>query len=334
MWVASNTKDMADNEGVLNLQAVRKQYPGFSLEASLQLPAGRTLALLGPSGSGKSTILRLIAGLEAPDSGRVVWAGTDFTPLPPEKRNIGLVFQDYALFPHLSVYENIAFGLREKAWERDKLHTRVLELLSLSGLEAHQRKRPEALSGGEKQRVALTRAMASNPPLLLLDEPLGALDRVLREELLLWLRGVLKDTGATALVVTHDQEEAFLLSDRVAVLKAGRIVKESSPEDLFRNPQTLWLANFLGHKNILSAEQSARLGLAAKPHVLLPQGLELGKGQPGRVVERLFYGNRVGLFVEMGGIRYYWEGASPELLTEDQVLLRVNPAMARPLEDR
>jgi len=298
---------------VLRVEDVRKSYPGFVLRATLEVPLGQTLALLGPSGSGKSTLLRLVAGLETPEAGRITFGDTDLTPLPPERRGVGLVFQDYALFPHLTVYENIAFGLRERRWNEARIESRVREMLELTHLSPHARKRPEALSGGERQRVALARALAPEPRLLLLDEPLGALDLRLREELLLELRDILRRTTVTALVVTHDQAEAFLLADRVTVLRAGRVVQSGSPEGLYLRPQDVWTARFLGHRNVLSAPESRSLGLPEVPHLVPPAALEIGEGHPARVLERLFYGSRVGLWLEFRGLRLYWEGPDPGL---------------------
>lgn len=295
------------------MEDVRKSYPGFALEAALEVPLGRTVALLGPSGSGKSTLLRLVAGLEPPDAGRITFGETDLTPLPPERRGVGLVFQDYALFPHLTVWENIAFGLRERRWSEARVEARVREMLELTHLTPHARKRPDRLSGGEQQRVALARSLAPEPRLLLLDEPLGALDLRLREELLLELRDILRRTSVTALVVTHDQAEAFLLADRVAVMREGRVVQSDTPEGLYAHPQDAWTARFLGHKNVLSPEESRGLGLPETPHLVPLSALEIGEGGGTRVLERLFYGSRVGLWLEHRGLRLYWEGPDPGL---------------------
>ncbi len=195
---------------------MEKAFPGFRLSVGLSVAEGETLALLGPSGSGKSTLLKLVAGLLRPDGGFVRFGGEDLTPLPPERRRVGFLFQDYALFPHLTVAENIAFGLVEARWPKGAREARVAELLERMELTPHAGKRPKELSGGEQQRVALARALAPRPRLLLLDEPLGALDLRLREELLFFLRKTLKEEGVTTLLVTHDQGEAFLLAHRVA----------------------------------------------------------------------------------------------------------------------
>ncbi|GAA5338041.1 ABC transporter ATP-binding protein [Thermus antranikianii] len=318
------------NGGVLEL-SLEKRFPGFQLALDLAVQEGEVLALLGPSGSGKSTLLKLVAGLLSPDRGFVRFRGQDLTPLPPERRGVGFLFQDYALFPHLTVAENITFGLVEARWPRKEREARVKELLERMELTPHAQKRPQELSGGEQQRVALARALAPRPRLLLLDEPLGALDLRLREELLFFLRRTLRAEGVTTLVVTHDQGEAFLLAHRVALLRQGRLVQVGVPEEVYARPKDLWTARFLGHKNLLSPEESQALGLPAKPHLLLPKALRLGGEHPGVVEERLFFGNRVGLWVRLGKVRLYLEALEgpPE---GAQVHLHLDPSQAVPLE--
>jgi putative spermidine/putrescine transport system ATP-binding protein len=287
--------------------ALKKAFPGFRLEVALEVQEGEVLALLGPSGSGKSTLLKLVAGLLFPEEGYVRFAEADLTPLPPERRKVGFLFQEYALFPHLSVADNIAFGLLEARWPKAAREERVRELLERMELTPHARKRPTELSGGEQQRVALARALAPRPRLLLLDEPLGALDLRLREELLLFLRKTLKEEGVTTLLVTHDQGEAFLLAQRVALMREGRIVQVGRPEEVYARPIDPWAARFLGHKNLLSPEESRALGLPPKAHLLPPKALSLGGPLEATVEERLFYGPRVGLWVRLGGVRLYLE---------------------------
>ncbi len=318
------------NGGVLAL-ALAKGFPGFRLEVSLEVREGEVLALLGPSGSGKSTLLRLVAGLLTPDRGYVRLGPLDLTPLPPERRGVGFLFQDYALFPHLTVAENIAFPLVEARWPREKREGRVLELLRRMELTPHAGKRPEALSGGEKQRVALARALAARPRLLLLDEALGALDLRLREELLFFLRKTLREEKITTLLVTHDQKEAFLLAHRVALLREGRLVQVGRPEEVYARPKDAWTARFLGHKNLLGPEESARLGLPPKVHLLPPRALSLGGAWRGVVAERLFYGGRVGLWVRLEGLRLYLE--APEGPEEGEAVgLHLDLAQAVALE--
>jgi ABC-type Fe3+/spermidine/putrescine transport system ATPase subunit len=218
---------------------------------SFQVAPGEVLALLGPSGCGKSTILAIIAGLEHPDKGDVSWDGASILDIPPHQRGFGLMFQDYALFPHMDVFDNIAFGLRMAHWPDERLNSRVGEMLDLVGLSGMGRRDVNTLSGGEQQRVALARSLAPEPRLLMLDEPLGSLDRNLRERLLDELRQILTSVHQTAIYVTHDQEEAFALADRVAVLNAGRLEQQDSPQTIYSRPASTFVARFLGMTNLL-----------------------------------------------------------------------------------
>ncbi len=232
---------------MLELVGISKRFGDVTAVAdfSLSVPHGELLALLGPSGCGKTTVLRIVAGLEKPDSGQVLLGGRDATPWPPERRGVGLVFQSYALFPHLSVAGNVAYGLRGAArWRR------VRELLELVDLSGYERRKPHELSAGQQQRVALARALAPEPKVLLLDEPLSALDAALRKELRGELRALLKRMGMTALYVTHDQEEALALADRVAVMQEGRLEQVDVPEGLYNRPKTPFVASFLGRANL------------------------------------------------------------------------------------
>jgi len=231
----------------------------------------------------------------------------------------------------LTVAENIAFGLLEARWPKEAREGRVRELLERMGLTPHAGKRPTELSGGEQQRAALARALANRPRLLLLDEPLGALDLRLREELLLFLRRTLKEEGVTTLLVTHDQGEAFLLAHRVALLREGRLVQVGRPEEVYAGPKDAWTARFLGHKNLLSPEESQALGLPPKAHLLPPRALALGGPWQGVVEERLFFGPRVGLWVRVGAVRLYLE--APEGPKEgERVGLHLDPSRAVALE--
>lgn len=241
---------------MLELRHIFKTYEGKPLldDISFELDRGETICLLGASGSGKSTLLRIIAGLEDPNSGSILFNGMDLASTPPHLRDFGLVFQDYALFPHLNVYDNIAFGLRMRHLGQSEIAERVansLELVNLSGFEKRQ---VTDLSGGEQQRVALARALAIRPRLLMFDEPLGALDRALREDLLNELRMILHNTDIPAIYVTHDQEEAFTLADRVLILHDAEIVREGTPADVWANPGSAYVAGFLGLGNVLDGE--------------------------------------------------------------------------------
>ena len=239
--------------GQLEILDLHKMFEGKPLlnGVNFSVDAGETLCLLGSSGSGKSTILRIIAGIETPDSGKVLWQGTDISSVPVHKRGFGLMFQDYALFPHLSVSANVAFGLRMQGALRSDVDMAVKEALERVNMAGFGRRRVTDLSGGEQQRVALARALAPGPRLLMLDEPLAALDRRLRVELQEELRELLHQTGIPAIYVTHDQEEAVLLGDRLALLHNGRIVQDGAVEEVYRQPRNSWVANFLGMTNLL-----------------------------------------------------------------------------------
>jgi len=245
---------------LLTVTAVSKSYPGLPVlkEASFAVDPGEIICLLGPSGCGKTTLLRIVAGLETPDTGTVTFAGQDVHDIPAHRRNFGFMFQDYALFPHKDVAANVAFGLRMQGLPAPQIAGRVQEMLSLVALDGYERRRVIELSGGEQQRVALARSLAPRPQLLMLDEPLGALDRALREQLMNELRTILKRVGVTALYVTHDQEEAFAVSDRVLIMRArpeqgegGWIEQEGTPSEVYRHPATEYVARFLGFRNLL-----------------------------------------------------------------------------------
>jgi thiamine transport system ATP-binding protein len=250
---------------LLQLDQVNKQFDTRPIlqNVSLTIPAGEILSLLGPSGSGKTTLLRIIAGLEQADSGRILLEGQELAGIPVYRRGFGYVFQEYALFPHKNVAENIAFGLRMQEWEKARTEVRVQEVLALVGLAGFAERPIHQLSGGEQQRVALARSLAPAPRLLLLDEPLGALDRVLRERLMVEVRAILKQAGAdiTAIYVTHDQAEAFAVADRVAIMNSGRIEQIGAPIELYRRPRTPFVAHFLGMDNILDEDTLHQLNI-------------------------------------------------------------------------
>src|SRR4051812_34870215 len=235
------------------LEQLTKRYEGYPVvnNVSLEVADGEFFVLLGPSGSGKSTILRMIAGLTAIDQGRVLLHGRDVTALPPQGGGVGFVFQHYALFQHMSVAENVEFGLRIRRVAATVRHRKRDELLDLVGLAGLGRRMPRHLSGGQQQRVALARALAYQPDVLLLDEPLGALDAKIRIDLRRTLRLIQHELGMTTIFVTHDQEEAFELGDRIGVMNVGRLLEVGPPEELYRHPQTEFVATFLGTANLL-----------------------------------------------------------------------------------
>jgi ABC-type Fe3+/spermidine/putrescine transport system ATPase subunit len=247
---------------------------------------GEIVCLLGPSGCGKTTLLRLIAGLEMPDRGAIRLDGRDVTAVPPHRRDFGLMFQEYALFPHRDVFGNVVFGLRMAGMGREARAERVREVLDLVGLSGFAHRDVNQLSGGERQRVALARSLAPHPRLLLLDEPLGSLDRAMRERLMEELPEILGRAGVTAITVTHDQEEAFALADRIVVMHAGAVVQLGAPQEVYRQPVSAWVARFLGLTNLLDARvvapdrvETALGALAVAPQEGAPNGAPDGAAQ-------------------------------------------------------
>lgn len=250
---------------------------------SLHVADGAFHAMVGPSGSGKTSALKLLAGFAGPDSGAVRIGGSDVTTVPPERRDLGIVFQNYALFPHMDVAANVAFGLRMRGLDRKKTQTRVGEMLELVGLAGFGSRYPDELSGGQQQRVALARALVIRPKALLLDEPLSALDRKIRQEMQIELRRIQQEAGVTAVIVTHDQEEALALGDRLMVLNDGRVQQEGTPFEVYNRPASEFVATFLGNANLLQAEvmatESPRMRVAGieAPAPALPPGVRAGE---------------------------------------------------------
>jgi spermidine/putrescine transport system ATP-binding protein len=240
-------------------------------ELSLEIEQGSFFALLGPSGCGKTTTLRMIGGFEEPTAGTILLGEQDVTGLPPYRRDVNTVFQSYALFPHLSIFENVAFGLRRQGRRGGNVRGSVLEMLRLVELEGLENRKPKQLSGGQQQRVALARALVCRPRVLLLDEPLGALDLKLRKQMQLFLKRIQHDVGITFVHVTHDQEEAMTMADRIAVMNGGRIEQLGTPSELYESPRTAFVANFLGISNLLrgvvSGDESVRLDGGAEIRV-------------------------------------------------------------------
>jgi len=251
-------------------------------DVSLAVPEGSLTALLGPSGSGKSTLLRVIAGLEAPDAGTVTIAESEATDVPPQKRGIGFVFQHYAAFKHMSVRDNVAFGLRVQKRPKAEIRTRVDELLELVGLDGLAKRYPSQLSGGQRQRMALARALAVEPSVLLLDEPFGALDAKVRADLRAWLRRLHDEVHVTTVLVTHDQEEAMEVADTLAVMEAGRIVQTGSPRELYDNPANAFVMGFLGPVARVDGE-------LVRPHDLVLRATPQDDGDVEAMVRRVLH---------------------------------------------
>ncbi|MDQ1457362.1 MAG: sulfate/thiosulfate transport system ATP-binding protein [Actinomycetota bacterium] len=240
----------------ISVRGVSKRFGEFVAldDVSLEIPSGALTALLGPSGGGKSTLLRIIAGLEKPDAGTVEIAGTDATSLPPQRRNVGFVFQHYAAFKHMTVFKNIAFGLEIRKRPKDEVRKKVNELLELVHIEKFSDRLPAELSGGQRQRMALARALAVEPEVLLLDEPFGALDAQVRKELRAWLRRLHDEVHVTTVFVTHDQEEAMEVADTIALISAGRLEQVGTPDELYDHPANDFVMSFLGPVTTLSGD--------------------------------------------------------------------------------
>jgi spermidine/putrescine transport system ATP-binding protein len=319
-------------EPVVQFENVTKYYgQAIAVDSlNLSIEAGKFVTLLGPSGCGKSTTLRMLGGFETPNSGRILLSGKDVTRLPPNKRNVNIVFQDYALFPHMSVAKNIAFGLELQGHKSDFIHRRVMELLELVELEGFAKRLPSELSGGQRQRVALMRALAPDPEVLLLDEPLSALDAKLRQQMQIELKSIQEKTGKTFLFVTHDQEEALTMSDQIVIMNKGKIEQMGDPNALYERPQSVFVANFVGETNLLrstvegvngnttaltwkgkpievstggyQANAGDRVVVVVRPEAIHCSTSEpLGQNRmPGKVRQRVFKGNHTSLMVEVG----------------------------------
>ena len=243
----------AEKAAFLQIQDVVKDFSGFKAvkNVSLDIAKGEIFALLGSSGCGKSTLLRMLAGFETPTSGRIVLDGVDLADMPPHRRPMNMMFQSYALFPHLTVWENIAFGLKREHLPKERIAERVEAMLKLVQLGAYAQRKPHQLSGGQQQRVALARSLAKQPQLLLLDEPLGALDKKLREETQIELVNIIESVGVTCVMVTHDQEEAMTMAGRIAVMSEGRFLQVGAPGDIYETPATRFVADFIGDVNLM-----------------------------------------------------------------------------------
>jgi putrescine transport system ATP-binding protein len=264
---------------MLRFEGVVKRFGGFTAVDGVTLDIGRGefFALLGPSGCGKSTLLRMVAGFETPDAGRILLDGSDTGATPPYDRPVNMMFQSYALFPHLTVARNVAFGLKQEGWPKDRIEARVGEMLALVKLEQFGHRKPHQLSGGQRQRVALARALAKSPKVFLLDEPLAALDKKLRDETQFELMALQQRLGLTFIIVTHDQEEAMTMADRIGVMHQGKLVQVGTPAEIYETPRTRWTAEFIGEVNLfegaLSALQAGNAGVdTASGRIVVTRG--------------------------------------------------------------
>lgn len=328
---------------VLSVEDVSVRYGAtLAVDAvSVEVPTGSVTAVLGPSGCGKSSLLRVVAGLERPAAGRVAVDGRDLARVPTHRRGFALLFQDGQLFEHLTVAGNVGYALRLRRAPRARREARVAELLALVGLEGYDARLPATLSGGERQRVALARALAVEPRLLLLDEPLSALDRGLRERLATDLHEILHAAGITALLVTHDQEEAFAVADRMAVMRAGRVVQQGSLAEVWRRPVDAWTARFLGYAETLEGDQAAALRHLAAPGAtwsalaLRRSAVHLDPAGPlaARVLEARLDPDHVRLVLDVDGVGRLPGVAAPgsAVRVGERVRLSLDPDRLAPL---
>jgi len=297
----------------VELREVTKEWESFKLKLSdLRIKDGEFMTILGPSGCGKTTTLRMIAGLEKPDSGEILFNGEPINDLPPYERNIGIVFQDYALFPHMTVFRNVAFGLEMRRLPREEVKKKVGHALELVGLRGLENRYPEQLSGGQQQRVALARALVVEPEVLLLDEPLSNLDAKIREHLRGEIKRIQRELGITTIYVTHDQEEAMAISDRIAVMNVGTVEQVGTPLELYYHPRTEFVARFLGTSNILPLHaeggRACLEGLCFETGVdgavrifFRPESVRICPGETAEVVDYELLAGRIRLRLKMGG---------------------------------
>jgi putative spermidine/putrescine transport system ATP-binding protein len=312
---------------------VRKTYKEIEAvkRLSLRIEEGEFFSLLGPSGCGKTTTLRMIAGFVRPSAGRIIIGGQDYTALPPERRSIGIVFQNYAIFPHMDVFNNIAYGLKVRKAPTSEIAERVSKVLATVGLSGYEKRYQRELSGGEQQRVALARVLVIEPRILLLDEPLSALDKKLREEMKYWIKGLQQRLGITTIYVTHDQNEALTMSDRIAVMNKGAVEQVGTPQEIYEQPSSRFVTDFIGESNILEGEvtgvgervvelafQRSRLQVprnrevqvGQRVHVVVrPENVRLGAAAngaeanvlPGTLVSQSYQGSLIRCEVDVGG---------------------------------
>jgi len=339
MTATGEDRTVSERDVQVSVQHVTKRFKDVVAvdDVSLDIERGSFVSLLGPSGCGKTTLLRVIVGLEHPDHGRVLIGGVDMTDRPPNKRPTNLVFQHGALFPHMTVFDNIAYGLRRGNWKKGQIQERVDQMLDLVQLEGLENRRPSQLSGGQQRRVGLARALAVGPDVLLLDEPLSALDLKLRKELELHLRRIHQEVGTTFVYVTHDQEEALVMSERVVLMRDGRIIQDATPRQIYTSPASVFVAGFIGETNLLGGmvagvdgamisirldsgdmvrarsepiglPPGARCVLSVRPEMIRlnqPPG-EVANRLTGRVAEAIYLGDHVRVRVRSDGGADVW----------------------------
>jgi spermidine/putrescine transport system ATP-binding protein len=337
---------VANNEKGLSVINIDKSFGDVKalVNVTLDVHEGEFFTLLGPSGCGKTTLLRIIAGLELADNGQVILGGRDITALPATKRQVNTVFQSYALFPHLSIFENVAFGLRSRKFPQNDVQTRVGRRLEMLGLEEMAARFPHQLSGGQQQRVALARALVNEPEVLLLDEPMSALDARLRAQVQVELRRLQRKLGQTFILVTHDQSEALVVSDRIAVMSEGQIIQFGTPKEVYEQPQTRFVAEFLGAANLIPG-RAANGGIdtaigflklnkmpgwkqgtvAIRPErIRIVDGAPANNGVQATVTEAIYRGTNVDLWLEPGPLRVRTP-AQRNFDVDDQLWLEIPP---------
>ncbi|MBY8918596.1 ABC transporter ATP-binding protein (plasmid) [Nitratireductor sp. L1-7-SE] len=359
-----------EKDTIVHIDNVTKRFGNVVAvdQLDMKIMAGEFVTFLGPSGCGKSTTLRMLGGFENPTEGRIVLDGVDVTSQPPNRRDVNMVFQDYALFPHMTVGQNVSFGLELKGKSRPEIERRMTELLDFLQLSGFRDRTPDQLSGGQRQRVALARALAPDPKLLLLDEPLGALDAKLRGQVQIELKDIQKRTGKTFFFVTHDQEEALTMSDRIVVMNAGRVEQDGTPEDLYFRPESRFVAEFIGETNLINGtvrgvEENAvvldwnGLSIRGSGHGHRPaagdnvtaslrlENVTCHNKKPanqnaveGKVISKLFKGSRTSLDIRVGEredsiIRAYMDAGNAAEIANDQLWISWEPERLTVLRD-
>lgn len=326
----------------LQINNLKKSFKDVKVfkDINFKVKKGEFLTLLGPSGCGKSTLLRCISGLSKIDDGKIILNGKDITKLSPQKRNMGMVFQHYALFPNLNVYENVAFGLKIKKEKKKEIEKRVNKMLELVELSEFSKKYPNNLSGGQMQRVALARSLVTKPDLLLLDEPLSALDAKIRKNLRVQIKKIQKDLNLATIFVTHDQEEALLLSDNIILMEKGKIAQNSDAQSLYLSPENKFVASFIGSYNILSPEALGRLisHKFKKDVAIRPETIEItNDGIRAKIINKTLLGNVIRYDIVASNIELKLDtlnfSSNSYLKVDDEIFININLEFAKELEE-